>query len=206
MKAKVTTLDNKAAGDIELAEEVFGVTPRRDILHRVVTWQLAKRRAGNHAVKERNAIRGSGAKIWRQKGTGRARHSSNKAPQFRGGGVAHGPRVHDHEYKLTKKVRALGMRSALSSKQAEGKLVILDQAALDEARTKTLTAKVTALGWGNVLIIDGGELDHNLVQAAGNLADVQVMASAGANVYDILRRDTLVLTKSAVELLEARLK
>ena len=206
MKAKVTTMDNKAAGDIELAEEVFGVTPRADILHRVVTWQLAKRRSGNHAVKERNAVRGSTAKIYKQKGTGRARHSTNKAPQFRGGGVAHGPRVHDHEHKLTKKVRALGMRSALSSKQAEGKLVILDQAALDEAKTRTLTAKVAALGWGNVLIIDGGELDHNLVQAAGNLADVQVMASAGANVYDILRRDTLVLTKSAVEVLEARLK
>ena len=206
MKAKVTTLDNKAAGDIELAEEVFGMNPRRDILHRVVTWQLAKRRSGNHAVKERNAVRGSTAKIYKQKGTGRARHSTNKAPQFRGGGVAHGPRVHDHEHKLTKKVRALGMRSALSAKQADGKLVILDQAALDEAKTKTLTAKVAALGWGDVLIIDGGDLDHNLVQAAGNLADVQVMASAGANVYDILRRDTLVLTKSAVEVLEARLK
>ena len=206
MKAKVTTLDNKAAGDIELAEDVFGMNPRRDILHRVVTWQLAKRRSGNHAVKERNAVRGSTAKIYKQKGTGRARHSTNKAPQFRGGGVAHGPRVHDHEHKLTKKVRALGMRSALSAKQADGKLVILDQAALDEAKTKTLTAKVAALGWGDVLIIDGGDLDHNLVQAAGNLADVQVMASAGANVYDILRRDTLVLTKSAVEVLEARLK
>jgi len=206
MKAKVTTLDNKAAGDIELAEEVFGMNPRRDILHRVVTWQLAKRRSGNHAVKERNAVRGSTAKIYKQKGTGRARHSTNKAPQFRGGGVAHGPRVHDHEHKLTKKVRALGMRSALSAKQADGKLVILDQAALYEAKTKTLTAKVAALGWGDVLIIDGGDLDHNLVQAAGNLADVQVMASAGANVYDILRRDTLVLTKSAVEVLEARLK
>jgi len=206
MKAKVTTLDNKAAGNIDLADEVFGVKPCRDILHRVVTWQLAKRRGGNHAVKERNAIRGSGSKIWAQKGTGRARHSSNKAPQFRGGGVAHGPRVHDHAHKLTKKVRALGLRSALSAKQADGKLVILDQAALDDAKTKALSAKVTALGWGDVLIIDGGELDQNLVRAAGNLTDVQVMASAGANVYDILRRDTLVLTKSAVEVLEARLK
>ena len=206
MKANVTTMDNKAAGDIELAEEVFGVEPRRDILHRVVTWQLAKRRDGNHAVKERNAIRGSGAKIWRQKGTGRARHSSNKAPQFRGGGVAHGPRVHDHEHKLTKKVRALGLHSALSSKQADGKLVILDQATLDDAKTKALSTKMTALGWGDVLIIDGGELDQNLVRAAGNLTDVQVMASAGANVYDILRRDTLVLTKDAVAQLTERLK
>jgi len=206
MKAKVKTMDNKSAGNIELADEVFGVTPRRDILHRVVTWQLAKRRFGNHAVKERNAVRGSGAKIWRQKGTGRARHSSSKAPQFRGGGVAHGPRVHQHLHKLTKKVRALGMRSALSVKQAEGKLFILDQAILEEAKTKSLSSKVAALGWGDVLIIDSGELDQNLVHAAGNLADVQVMASAGANVYDILRRDTLVLTKSAVEVLEARLK
>ena len=205
MKAKVTTLDNKSAGSIELADAVFGVTPRRDILHRVVTWQLAKRRDGNHATKERHAIRGSGAKIWRQKGTGRARHSSRKAPQFRGGGVAHGPRVHDHAHKLTKKVRALGLRSALSAKQAEGKLVILDEAALAEAKTKALMAKLATLGWGDVLIIDGGELDQNLVQAAGNLSTVQVMASVGANVYDILRRDTLVLTKSAVELLEARL-
>jgi large subunit ribosomal protein L4 len=205
MKAKVTTLDNKSAGSIDLAEAVFGVTPRRDILHRVVTWQLAKRRNGNHATKERHAIQGSGAKIWRQKGTGRARHSSRKAPQFRGGGVAHGPRVHDHVHKLTKKVRALGLRSALSAKQAEGKLVILDEAALAEAKTKALTAKLTGLGWSDVLIIDGGDLDQNLVQAAGNLAAVQVMASAGANVYDILRRDTLVLTKSAVEALEARL-
>lgn len=206
MRAKVTTLSNKAAGNIELAEEVFGMEPRRDILHRVVTWQLAKRRGGNHAVKERNSVRGSGAKIWRQKGTGRARHSSNKAPQFRGGGVAHGPRVHDHVHKLTKKVRVLGMRSALSSKLAEGKLFILDEATLEETKTKALSSKVAALGWGDVLIIDGGELDRNLVQAAGNLTDVQVMASAGANVYDILRRDTLVLTKSAVEVLEARLK
>ncbi len=205
MKAMVTTLDNKSAGSIDLAEAVFGVTPRRDILHRVVTWQLAKRRNGNHATKERHAIQGSGAKIWRQKGTGRARHSSRKAPQFRGGGVAHGPRVHDHVHKLTKKVRALGLRSALSAKQAEGKLVILDEAALAEAKTKALTAKLAGLGWSDVLIIDGGDLDQNLVQAAGNLAAVQVMASAGANVYDILRRDTLVLTKSAVEALEARL-
>ena len=205
MKAKVTTLDNKSAGNIDLADAVFGVSPRRDILHRVVTWQLAKRREGNHATKERHAIQGSGAKIWRQKGTGRARHSSRKAPQFRGGGVAHGPRVHDHVHKLTKKVRALGLRSALSAKQAEGKLMILDQAALADAKTKALTEKLTALGWADVLIIDGAELDQNLVRAAGNLAAVQVMASAGANVYDILRRDTLVLTKSAVEALEARL-
>jgi len=206
MKADVKTLDNKKAGSVELAEEVFGVTPRRDILHRVVTWQLAKRRSGNHQVKERNAIRGSTAKIYKQKGTGRARHSTNNAPQFRGGGVAHGPRVHSHEHKLTKKVRAQGLRYALSAKQADGKLVILEQAALDEAKTKTLTAKMVALGWGDVLIIDGGELDENLVRAAGNLPEVQIMASAGANVYDILRRDTLVLTKSAVEVLEARLK
>ncbi|MBC8241752.1 MAG: 50S ribosomal protein L4 [Alphaproteobacteria bacterium] len=205
MQAKVTTLDNKSAGSIELAEAVFGVRPRRDILHRVVIWQLAKRREGNHATKERHAIKGSGGKIWAQKGTGRARHSSRKAPQFRGGGVAHGPRVHDHEHKLTKKVRALGLRSALSAKQAEGKLVILDTAALAEAKTRALTAKLSTLGWSDVLIIDGGDLDPNLVLAAGNLAAVQVMASAGANVYDILRRDTLVLTKSAVEILEARL-
>ncbi|MDA1101222.1 MAG: 50S ribosomal protein L4 [Proteobacteria bacterium] len=205
MKAKVTTLDNKSAGSIELADTVFGVTPRRDIMHRVVVWQLAKRRDGNHATKERHAVQGSGAKIWRQKGTGRARHSSRKAPQFRGGGVAHGPRVHDHAHKLTKKVRALGLRSALSAKQAEGKLVILDTAALSEAKTKALTTRLANLGWTDVLIIDGGDLDQNLVQAAGNLAAVQVLASAGANVYDILRRDTLVLTKSAVENLEARL-
>jgi large subunit ribosomal protein L4 len=206
MKAEVRTLDNKKAGSIDLAEEVSGLTPRRDILHRVVTWQMARQRGGGHKTKERNEIRGSGAKIWRQKGTGRARHSSRKAPQFRGGGVAHGPRLGSHVQKLPKKVRALGLKSALSAKQAEGKLVVLEDAALAEPKTKALMGKLSALGWDNVLIIDGAELDQNLVRAANNIQGVQVMASAGANVYDILRRDTLALTKSAVETLEARLK
>jgi len=206
MKADVKTLDNKKAGGIELADEVFGLPERADILHRVVTWQLAKRRAGTHKVKERGEIKGSTAKIWRQKGTGRARHSSRKAGQFRGGGVIHGPRVRSHAIGLPKKVRALGLKTALSAKQAAGELMILEDAVLDEPKTKLLKGKLSALGCSDVLIIDGGEPDANLRRAASNLIGVQVLPSIGANVYDILRRNTLVLTKSAVEQLEARLK
>jgi len=206
MKADVKTLDNKKAGSIELADEVFGLPSRPDILHRVVTWQLAKRRAGTHKTKERGEIKGSTAKIWRQKGTGRARHSSRKAGQFRGGGVAHGPRVRSHAIGLPKKVRALGLKTALSAKQAAGDLMIIEDAALAEPKTKLLKGKLSALGCNDALIIDGGDIDTNLRRAAANLVGIQVLPSVGANVYDILRRSTLVLTKSAVEQLEARLK
>tara|TARA_R110002167_G_scaffold303257_1_gene507533 strand:- start:612 stop:1232 length:621 start_codon:yes stop_codon:yes gene_type:complete len=206
MQAEVKTLDNGDAGSIELSEGVFGLPARKDILHRVVTWQLAKRRAGTHKVKERGEVRGAGGKIYKQKGTGKARHSDRKAHIFVGGGVVHGPRVRDHGFSLPKKVRSLGLRTALSVKQAEGKLIVLDDAKLGDSRTKTLKGKLEGLGWQDVLIIDGAAPDENLQRAARNLPKVQVLPCIGANVYDILLRDTLVLTKAAVEQLEARLK
>jgi large subunit ribosomal protein L4 len=206
MKTDVTTLENKKAGTIDLADEVFGLPARADILHRVVNWQLAKRRAGTHKVKERGEVTGTTAKMYKQKGTGKARHHSRKANLFRGGGVSHGPRVRDHAHDLPKKVRALGLKTALSAKQAAGELIILDDAKLADAKSKALKAKMDALGWTSALIIDGGEVDRNLQLAARNLPGIQVLPSVGANVYDILRRDKLVLTKAAVEQLEARLK
>jgi large subunit ribosomal protein L4 len=206
MKAEVKTLDDKKAGSIELADEIFGLEPRVDILQRVVVWQLAKRRRGTHKTKQRAEIRGTSAKVWRQKGTGRARHGNRKAPIFRGGGVAFGPQLRDHAIKLPKKVRKLGLKSALSAKQAAGELVVVDEAKLNEPKTRVLVQMLDKLGWKDVLIVDGPELDANIVRAARNIVGVQLLPSQGANVYDILRRDTLVLTKAAVEHLEARLK
>ncbi len=206
MKADVKTLENKKAGSIELDEAVFGLAPRADILHRVVNWQLAKRRQGSHKTKQRSEITGSGGKAWKQKGTGRARVGNRKAPQFRGGGVAFGPVVRDHAIKLPKKVRRLGLKLALSAKQAAGELTVLDTAALDEPKTKPLVDKLTKLGLEKALIIDGAELDGNMVKAARNIPHVRVLPVAGANVYDILRGGNLALTKAAVEALEARLK
>ena len=206
MKCDVVTLDNKAAGSIDLADAVFGLPARADILHRVVEWQRAKRRAGTHKTKKVADVAGSTQKIYRQKGTGRARHSTRRAPQFRGGGVTFGPVVRDHEHDLPKKVRKLALKTALSVKCAEGKLKVLDAATLDEPKTKALAKALDALGWSSALIIDGPEVDTNFGHAAANLVGVQVLPHVGANVYDILRRDTLVLTRSAVEHLEARLK
>ncbi len=206
MKTPVHTFDHEAAGEIELDDGVFGADVRRDILHRVVRWQLARRRSGNHQVLERNAVKGSTAKIWNQKGTGRARHGNRKAPQFRGGGVAFGPRVRDHSFKLPKKVRRLGLKIALSAKQAGGDLIVLDEAKLAEATTKSLKAKLEKFGSTKVLLIDGPELDANLELAARNLPGIRLLASQGANVYDILNCDKLALTRAAVEHLEARLK
>ena len=206
MKAKVTTLDNKSAGSIDLDDGIFGLEPRPDLLHRVVNWQLAKRRAGTHKTRGISEVSGTGAKPYRQKGTGRARHGSRRSPQFRGGAVTFGPVVRSHAIKLPRKVRRLGLMNALSTKQQEGKLVILDAAALNDAKTKTLAGKLAKLTWGKVLIIDGPEVDANFARAAANLPDIDVLPAQGANVCDILRRDTLVLTKAAVERLEARLK
>ncbi len=206
MKAKVTTLDNKSAGNIDLDEAVFGLPGRADILQRVVTWQLAKRRAGTHKVKTRGEIAGSGAKPWRQKGTGRARHGSRRTTMWRGGATVFGPVVRSHAYALPKKVRKLGLKTALSVKQAEGKLVVVDEARLAEAKTGLLAKMLAKLGWSSVLVVDGPEVDANFARAAANLPGVDVLPEQGANVYDILRRDTLVLTKAAVEHLEARLK
>jgi large subunit ribosomal protein L4 len=205
MRATVRTLDNQEVGDIELAEEVFGLPVRGDILARVVNWQLAKRRAGTHKTKGISDISGTTKKPYKQKGTGRARQGSLRSPQFRGGAVIFGPVVRSHEFGLQKKVRRLGLKTALSAKQAEGKLVVIDAARVDDARTKALRARFDALGWGSVLIIDGA-VDDGFARAARNLPKVDVLPEKGANVYDILRRDTLVLTRDAVQQLEARLK
>src|SRR5213078_2583156 len=206
MKVSVKNLDNKSVGEIELAEAVFGAPVRRDILARVVNWQLAKRRAGTHKTKGVSDISGTTKKPYKQKGTGRARQGSLRSPQFRGGAVIFGPVVRDHGFGLQKKVRRLGLKTALSAKQAEGKLVVIDAATLGEAKTKAFRARYDALGWESVLIIDGSAVDEGFARAARNLPRVDVLPQQGANVYDILRRDTLVLTRDAAAQLEARLK
>jgi len=206
MQQNVITLDAGEAGTIELDEAVFGVPVRGDLLARAVHWQLAKRRAGTHKAKQIGEIAGTTKKPWRQKGSGRARQGSMRSPQFRGGAVIFGPVVRDHGYDLPKKVRALALKTALSSKQAEGKLVVIDDARLPEAKTKALVQRLGKLGWASVLFIGGAEIDQGFARAARNLPQVDVLPQQGANVYDILRRDTLVLTRGAVEALEARLK
>ena len=206
MKCDVLTLDNKKAGSIDLADGVFGSEVRKDIISRMVNWQLARRRSGNHKTKNVSEIQGTTAKPWNQKGTGRARAGTVRATQFRGGSTVFGPIVRDHGHKLPRKVRQMAMRSALSSKQADGKLIILEEATLDAPKTKDLAAKLSALGWSNVLIVTGAEVDGNLARAAANIANVDVLPQQGANVYDILKSDTLVVTKAGVEALEARLK
>ena len=205
MKLTVRNLDNQEVGDIELADDVFGLPIRRDILARVVNWQLAKRRAGTHKTKGISDISGTTKKPYKQKGTGRARQGSLRSPQFRGGAVIFGPVVRSHAFDLQKKVRRLGLKTALSAKQAEGKLIVIDEAQLGEAKTKALRARLDAFGWDSVLIIDGA-VNENFARAARNLPKVDVLPQQGANVYDILRRDTLVLTREAVQQLEARLK
>jgi large subunit ribosomal protein L4 len=206
MKLAVRNLDNEEIGDIELADEVFGLPIRRDILARVVNWQLAKRRSGAHKTKGIGEIRGTTKKPYKQKGTGRARQGSLRSPQFRGGARIFGPVVRSHAFDLQKKVRRLGLKTALSAKQVEGKLVVIDAAHIGEAKTKALRARLAALGWDSVLIIDGSVVEENFARATRNLPRVDVMPQQGANVYDILRRDTLVLTREAVRQLEARLK
>jgi large subunit ribosomal protein L4 len=206
MKLKVHSLDNQEVGDIDLADEVFGLPVRGDILARVVNWQLAKRRAGTHKAKGISDISGTTKKPYKQKGTGRARQGSLRSPQFRGGAVIFGPVVRSHEFGLQKKVRKLGLKTALSAKQAEGKLIVIEAASLAEAKTRALRAQFETLGWESVLIIDGASVDEGFAKAARNLPKVDVLPQQGAHVYDILRRDTLVLTRAAVEQLEARLK
>ena len=205
MKCDVISIENKKVGDIELDDSIFGVDVRPDILSRTVNWQLAKRRAGTAKTKERGEVYGGGRKPFRQKGTGRARQGTSRSPLHRGGGITFGPRVRDHSHGLPKKVRRLALKSALSAKQAEGKLVVLDTAALKEAKTRTLAKQVSKLGWTSVLIIDGTEVDGNFAKAAANIVGLDVLPSQGANVYDILRRDTLVLTKEGVAKLVERL-
>jgi large subunit ribosomal protein L4 len=206
MKLPVTSLDNKKVGEIDLADEVFGLPVRRDILARAVNWQLAKRRAGTHKTKIISDVQGTTKKPYKQKGTGSARQGSLRSPQFRGGAVIFGPVVRSHEHGLPKKVRKLALKTALSSKQADGKLIVVDSLVAAKAKTKDLVGKLGKLGWSSVLLIDGPAVDENFRRATSNIPHLDLLPQQGANVYDILRRDVLVLTKAAVEHLEARLK
>ncbi|MFC5586006.1 50S ribosomal protein L4 [Nitratireductor kimnyeongensis] len=206
MDIKVTTLAGKDAGKLKVSDEIFGLDPREDILHRVVRWQLAKKQQGTHKTKGRSEIARTGAKMYRQKGTGRARHSSARVPQFRGGGRAHGPVVRDHSHDLPKKVRALGLKHALSAKAKDSSLIIIDDLALADGKTKSLVESFAKLGLSNALLIGGAEVDAGFKRAAQNIANIDVLPVQGINVYDILRRGTLVLSKAAVEALEERFK
>jgi len=204
MKLPVIKLDGKAAGDVELSDVVFGITDiRGDLLARYVNWQLAKRRAGTHKVQTRNENSRTGKKMYKQKGTGGARHGSRRAPQFVGGSRAFGPIVRDHGFDLPKKVRALALRHALSSKAKTGDLVVVDALTVKEAKTSGLRETLGKLGWTRTLIIAGPEVDANFALASRNIPQIHVLPNAGLNVYDILRADTLVLTRSAVEAIEA---
>lgn len=206
MLCDIIDLDNRTTGTVDLEETVFGVGVRRDILARAVNWQLSNRRAGTHKAKSRNEVSGTSKKPFRQKGTGRARQGSLKGPHQRGGGVAFGPVPRKHGHDLPKKVRRLALRTALSAKREAGELVILDKAVLDDAKTKVLARYVERLGWKSVLIVDGNEMDDAFRKAARNLPELDLLPSRGANVYDILRRDTLVLTTAAVSELVDRLR
>ncbi|MBY4894665.1 50S ribosomal protein L4 [Jannaschia sp. EhC01] len=206
MKLDVIKLDGGKAGSVDLDEALFGLEPRADILHRVVRWQRNNAQAGTHKVKTRREVSYSTKKIYRQKGTGGARHGARSAPIFRGGGVYKGPTPRSHGHELTKKFRKLGLKHALSAKAAEGRLVIIESIAMDDAKTSALAKQVKEMGWKRALIIDGSDVDANFAQAARNIEGLDVLPSMGANVYDILKRDTLVITKAGVEALEARLK
>jgi large subunit ribosomal protein L4 len=205
MKVKVQTLDAKAGGDLELNDAVFGVEPRADILHRVVTWQLEKRRAPAAATRERSDVARTGKKFGRQKGGGTARHGDRRAPIFIGGGKAHGPRARVFTSSLNKKVRALGLKMALSAKAKDGNLVVIDNLDVKDGKTKVLREQLGKLGFGKTaLVIDGDALNVGFARASSNLGHVNLMPAMGANVYDIMRHETLVLTRAAVEKLEAR--
>jgi large subunit ribosomal protein L4 len=206
MELEVKTLDGAAAGTVALSDEIFGLDPRADILQRVVRWQLAKRQAGTHKTLTRTEITKTGKKMYRQKGTGGARHGNKAAPQFRGGGKAFGPVVRSHEHDLPKKVRALGLKLALSAKAKGANIFVLDEAIAAESKTKALKTKLAALGLTNALIIDGANPQDQFRLAARAIPQIDVLPVQGINVYDILRRDTLVLTKAAVSALEERFK
>ena len=206
MKVKVQTLDSgKGGGDIELNDEIFAVEPRADILHRVVTWQLEKRRGSARAARERSEVARTGKKFGKQKGGGTARHGDRRAPIFVGGGKAHGPRVRDFDPSLNKKIRALGLRMALSSKARDGQLVVIDNLDLAEGKTRELKGRLGELGFGKTaLVMDGDALNVGFARASSNLASINLMPAVGANVYDIMRHETLVLTRAAIEKLEDR--
>jgi large subunit ribosomal protein L4 len=205
MELKVTTLDGEAAGSVELSDAIFGLVPRSDILQRCVVWQLAKRQRGTHDVKNRAEINRTGKKMYKQKGTGSARHGPAKVNLFRGGGRSFGPTPRSHAIDLPKKVRALALKHALSAKAKDGGIVVLDKASVADAKTKALASSFAKLGFSNALIIDGAEVDASFARAARNIPNIDVLPVVGINVYDILRRHTLVLTKAALEALEARL-
>jgi large subunit ribosomal protein L4 len=206
MDLSITTLEGKDAGKVKLSEEIFGLEPRDDILQRMVRYQLARKQQGTHKAKGRSEIARTGAKMYKQKGTGRARHHSARAPQFRGGGKAHGPVVHSHDHDLPKKVRALALRHALSAKVKAADLIIIDDLLSAEAKTKVLVSQFAKLGLENALLIGGAEIDANFRRAASNIPNIDVLPIQGINVYDILRRGKLVLSKAAVEALEERFK
>ena len=206
MDMKVTTLEGKEAGSVSLSDDIFGLEPRQDIVQRCVNWQLAKRQRGTHKVKQKDEIWRTGKKMYAQKGTGGARHGSARVSQFRGGGRAFGPVVRSHAIGLPKKVRALALKHALSSKAKDGGIVVIDKAALTKAKTKALAKQFGERGWSNALIIDGAECDANFCSAARNIPNIDVLPIQGIKVYDIMRRKTLVLTKAALDALEARFK
>lgn len=206
MKADVISLTSADTGTIDLPEDIFGLEPRADILHRVVRWQRAKAQQGTHSTLGRSDVAYSKRKIYRQKGTGGARHGSRNAPIFRKGGVYAGPVPRSHAFDLPKKVRALGLKHALSAKADSGNLVIVEDLSLGEAKTSVVARTLKEKGWNRVLVIDGAQVDEGFARASRNLANVDVLPSVGANVYDILRRDTLVITRAGVEALQARLK
>ena len=204
MDLKITTLEGKEAGSVTLNKDIFGLEPRKDLIQRCVVWQLAKRRAGTHAVKNRADIARTGKKSGPQKGSGGARHGSQRANLFRGGGRSFGPHPRDHSIEMPKKVRALALRHALSSKAKDGGIVVIDAIDTTDAKTKALAAQFGKLGFSNALIIGGAEINENFGRAARNIPNIDVLPIQGINVYDILRRQKLVLTKAAVEALEAR--
>ncbi|CAH0340435.1 50S ribosomal protein L4 [Rhizobium sp. CECT 9324] len=206
MEFNVKTLEGKEAGKVSLSDDIFGLDPREDIIARMIRWQLANKRQGTHKTKTRAEVSRTGAKMYKQKGTGRARHHSARAPQFRGGGKAHGPVVRSHAHDLPKKVRALALRHALSAKLKSEDLIIIDQLISAEAKTKSLVGTFELLGLTNALVIGGAEIDSNFKLAAANIPNIDVLPVQGINVYDILRRGKLVLSKAAVEALEERFK
>ena len=206
MELKVTTLEGKEAGSVELSDAIFGLEPRKDIIQRCVNWQLAKRQAGTHKTQGRADVWRTGKKMYKQKGTGGARHGSARVPQFRGGGRAMGPVVRSHAFALPKKVRALALRHALSAKARDGGLIVIESTTLEAAKTKALIGHFSGLGLTNALIIDGTEVHAGFATAARNIPNIDVLPIQGINVYDILRRQKLVLTKAALDALEARFK
>ncbi len=206
MKIDITALNGGQAGSVELDDAIFGLEPRPDILQRCVRWQLAKRRAGTHAVKNRSDINRTTKKLYKQKGTGNARHGAASAPQFRGGGRAFGPQVRSHAHDLPKKVRALALKHALSAKAKGAALIVVDEVRLEEAKTKALRERFGKLGLASALIIGGAEIDAGFQKAARNIPNIDVLPVQGINVYDILRREKLVMTRAAVDALEARFK